>query len=64
MAYFLEKEPLTGKNIKDELLRYSKQLRHARKRYRQFIEKALTLGKRPEFSGGGLVRGMGGLGCS
>ena len=42
------------------LLRFGKRLKHARIRYREFVEKGLTIGKRPELTGGGLVRSMGG----
>lgn len=54
------KRSLDWQNTKDVLLRFGKHLSPARKRYRQFIEKALTMGKRPELTGGGLVRSMGG----
>lgn len=34
--------------------------REARKRYRNFVEKGLSAGKRPELTGGGLIRSAGG----
>ena len=32
----------------------------ARRRYRQYVEKGIALGKRPELTGGGLIRSVGG----
>jgi len=32
----------------------------ARRRYREFVEKGIAVGKRPELTGGGLVRSLGG----
>jgi putative transposase len=42
------------------LLRFAKGLPEARKKYRQFLQKGLTMGKRPDLIGGGLVRSAGG----
>jgi hypothetical protein len=45
----------------DYILRiYNSKYLTARRRYREFIEKALTDGRRPELVGGGLVRSAGG----
>ena len=44
----------------DVLLRFAKDRAKARERYRQFIQKGLTMGKRPDLTGGGLVRSVGG----
>ncbi len=33
---------------------------HAKKSYKEFVEKGISLGKRPELTGGGLIRSMGG----
>jgi len=32
----------------------------ARKAYRSYVEKGIALGKRPELTGGGLIRSLGG----
>lgn len=39
---------------------FGKRLSTCRRRYRAFIEKGLTMGKRPELTGGGLTRSVGG----
>jgi REP element-mobilizing transposase RayT len=39
---------------------FGKRASAARKSYRAFIEKGIALGKRPELTGGGLIRSMGG----
>ena len=33
---------------------------HAKKSYKEFVDKGISLGKRPELTGGGLIRSMGG----
>jgi hypothetical protein len=43
-----------------ELKRFAKTLNVSRKRYREFVQKGIEQGKRPELSGGGLVRSAGG----
>jgi hypothetical protein len=35
----------------------------ARRRYREFVEKEIRKGKRPELVGGGLIRSLGGGGA-
>jgi putative transposase len=42
------------------LKRFADQLGPARQRYRAFVEKGVTQGKRPDLTGGGLVRSAGG----
>ena len=59
-AVLMGKRSNDWQNVNDVLLRYGKRLSFARKKYREFIEKALNMGKRPEFTGGGLVRSVGG----
>ncbi|HJX32122.1 MAG TPA: transposase [Thermodesulfobacteriota bacterium] len=39
---------------------FSDQKRTARKRYREFVEKGISEGKRPDLTGGGLLRSFGG----
>jgi hypothetical protein len=40
--------------------RFGKRVQAARRAYRSFVEKGISLGKRPELTGGGLIRSMGG----
>jgi putative transposase len=47
-------------NIDDVLGLFSDKILEARKRYRQFVEEGVTLGRRPELVGGGLLRSSGG----
>jgi REP element-mobilizing transposase RayT len=42
------------------LSRFGKKVQAARRAYRSFVEKGILLGKRPELTGGGLIRSMGG----
>lgn len=45
----------------DEVLsRFGQSVQTARRAYRSFVEKGISLGKRPELTGGGLIRSMGG----
>jgi REP element-mobilizing transposase RayT len=39
---------------------FGRKERDAKKSYREFIQKGITLGKRPDLTGGGLIRSMGG----
>ncbi len=39
---------------------FGKPLREARKRYLQYVESGIELGRRPELVGGGLIRSLGG----
>ena len=54
------KRPLAEKTIEDVLLHFGKNLKEARRRYRQFVKKGIKQGRRPELQGGGLVRSAGG----
>ena len=42
------------------LLHFGKNLREARRRYRNFVKNGIDQGTRPELQGGGLVRSAGG----
>ncbi len=42
---------------------FGKRTSSARKGYRAFVEEGISLGKRPELTGGGLIRSMGGWGA-
>ncbi|MDZ7696710.1 MAG: hypothetical protein U5R49_07235 [Deltaproteobacteria bacterium] len=46
--------------VEDLLLHFGETQKAARRRYREFVEKGITQGRRPEFQGGGLVRSAGG----
>lgn len=56
----LNKSEQTWQNIDYVLGLFSDQTREARKRYREFVEKGVFLGKRPDLVGGGLLRSSGG----
>ncbi|MDZ7696654.1 MAG: transposase [Deltaproteobacteria bacterium] len=51
---------LAEKTIEDVLLHFGETQKVARRRYREFVEKGIAQGRRPEFQGGGLVRSAGG----
>jgi hypothetical protein len=51
---------LAEKTIEDVLLHFGETQKIARRRYREFVEKGIDHGRRPEFQGGGLVRSAGG----
>lgn len=51
---------LAAKTVDDVLRRFGETIEEARENYRDFVEKGIALGKRPEFQGGGLIRSMGG----
>jgi putative transposase len=55
-----QKMPLAEKTIEDILLHFGDTQKVARRRYRDFVEKGIAQGRRPEFQGGGLVRSAGG----
>lgn len=42
---------------------FGKRLSRARSGYRSFVEKAVAVGRRPELTGGGLIRSLGGWGA-
>lgn len=57
---------LTGKRNNDWqdaeyiLARFGKKISRARQKYREFVHDGVVMGKRPELTGGGLIRGLGG----
>ena len=51
---------LAEKTVDDVLRRFGETIQEARINYRNFVEKGIALGRRPEFQGGGLIRSMGG----
>ena len=51
---------LAEKTVEDVLLHFGETQKVARRRYRDFVEKGIAQGRRPEFQGGGLVRSAGG----
>ncbi|MCD6304776.1 MAG: transposase, partial [Deltaproteobacteria bacterium] len=51
---------LAEKTIEDVLLHFGETQNVARRRYREFVEKGIGQGRRPELQGGGLVRSAGG----
>jgi len=51
---------LAEKTVDDVLRRFGETIEEARINYRNFVEKGIALGRRPEFQGGGLIRSMGG----
>lgn len=55
-AELLGRRPNTGLAVDEVLQFFGRQQGAARKAYRSFIEDGLTMGKRPEFVGGGLLR--------
>jgi putative transposase len=55
-----QKVSLAEKTVEDVLLHFGDTEKLARRRYREFIKKGITQGRRPEFQGGGLVRSAGG----
>ncbi|MCP4748311.1 MAG: transposase, partial [Desulfobacteraceae bacterium] len=59
-AVLMGKSSNKWQSMDDVLARFGKRLSHSRKKYREFIEKALNMGRRPELTGGGLVRSIGG----
>lgn len=50
----------TWQNIDYILGMYSENRREARNKYRRFVQKGITQGNRPELTGGGLIRSVGG----
>ena len=55
-----EDKLLAEKTVEDVLRHFGNNLKDARQKYRQFVEKGIKQGRRPEFQGGGLVRSAGG----
>jgi REP-associated tyrosine transposase len=55
-----EDKYLAEKTVEDVQQYFGKNLKEARRRYREFVEKGINQGRRSEFQGGGLVRSAGG----
>ncbi len=51
---------LAEKTVEDVLLHFGDTVKVARRRYREFVEKGIAQGCRPDLQGGGLVRSAGG----
>lgn len=51
---------LAEKTIEDILLHFGDTVKAARRRYREFVEKGIAQGTRPDLQGGGLIRSAGG----
>jgi len=51
---------LAEKTVDDVLRRFGETIEEARINYRNFVEKGIALGRRPELQGGGLIRSIGG----
>ena len=51
---------LAEKTVEDVLQYFGKNLKEARRRYHQFVEKGIKQGRREDLQGGGLVRSAGG----
>ena len=51
---------LAEKTVEDVLRFFGKNLKEARRRYREFVEKGIKQGRREDLQGGGLVRSAGG----
>ena len=47
-------------DIDSVLKRFDRRAGTARKRYRTFVQTGIEIGRRPELTGGGLIRSMGG----
>ena len=54
------KRSIDWQDTKYVLLQFGNHLSHARRRYREFVEKGIELGRRKELVGGGLIRSLGG----
>jgi REP element-mobilizing transposase RayT len=59
-AVLTKKSEQTWQNIEYVLGLFSEHEREARRRYREFVEKGISEGRRPELVGGGLLRSSGG----
>jgi len=59
-SVLMNKSVQPWQNIDDVLRLFSDKIREARKRYRDFVEKGIALGRRAELVGGGLLRSSGG----
>jgi putative transposase len=59
-AVLLGKREASWQNADEVLERFGKEYKRARHAYRQFVSDGMTQGRRPELSGGGLIRSIGG----
>lgn len=59
-SYLMGKRKNDWQDVNTVLSLFGKTVASARKRYRKFVEKGISLGKRPELIGGGLLRSSGG----
>ncbi len=55
-----KEKSLAEKTVEDVLQYFGKNLKEARRRYRQFVEKGIKQGRREDLQGGGLIRSTGG----
>jgi REP element-mobilizing transposase RayT len=62
-AVLLGKRKVSWQEIEDVLGRFGNRVGKAREAYRKFIEEGVSLGRRPELVGGGLLRSMKFLGA-
>ncbi len=56
----IPEKSLAEKTVEDVLQYFGKNLKEARRRYRQFVEKGIKQGRREDLQGGGLTRSAGG----
>ena len=59
-SVLMNKSKQTWQNVDYVSILFSKKRRLARTRYREFVEKGILEGKRPDLTGGGLLRSIGG----
>lgn len=59
-SVLLGNQKLPWQDVSYVLSFFGKQLKASQRRYREFVEKGIALGKRPELVGGGLIRSAGG----
>jgi REP element-mobilizing transposase RayT len=57
------KRPNDWQDVDAILSLFGSRLSNARRAYRSFVEKAVSVGRRPELTGGGLIRSSGGWGA-
>jgi hypothetical protein len=60
-AALLGKSSIPWQDCETVLMRFGQREQTARAAYRRFLEKGLSQGKRPDLTGGGLVRSAGGM---
>lgn len=59
-AVILKKRKYSWQNTEYVLRLFAKKVSTARRRYREFVKKGVSHGRRPELVGGGLIRSLGG----